>query len=252
LSTPKRVAGMRRAAVKEPSARSMARGERERGELKSLVLGHLEQIAEEEALGENVNRNRAYAYGLGAYGEGAYDEDGDDADADRWDCETIVSTYSNTENRPAVLEDAGDEGWAKADRRRKARAASAAAGALRDRAAAPKAGQRIFLSKAGVPIGVLNGDKRKEGDTDEADGDSDGEAMESDDEDRPGAPVGPRPRGETAEEKRARKAAVKEHRALRRKEKKTNKKVFVAEETKMRQVAVASRVDNAQAIRLHI
>ena len=67
-----------------------------------------------------------------------------------------------------------------------------------------------------------------------------------------GPPVGPRPRGETAEEKRARKAAVKEHRALRRQEKKNTKRVFVSEETKLRRVAVASRVDNASAIRLHI
>ena len=148
---------------------------------------------------------------------------------DRWDCETIVSTYSNLENRPAVL-DGG------APRRQRGGAASSAAAAG---AAMPA---QIRLGKTGLPVEFVPRAKPAAGRDDGSDsdeGDSDG-----------GADVGPgaewrcetRRKGETAEEKRARKAAVKEGRREARAQKKETKGMFKAAAAATRSVPVTGAV----------
>jgi protein LTV1 len=150
---------------------------------------------------------------------------------DRWDCETIVSTYSNLENRPAVL-DGG------AARRPRPGAPSSAAGA----AAMPA---QIRLGKTGLPVefvpsrakaaAATGGDSGSDSDEDGSDG---------------GADVGPgaawradtRRKGETAEEKRARKTAVKEGRREARAQKKETKTMFKAAQQASRSVPVTGAV----------
>ena len=147
---------------------------------------------------------------------------------DRWDCETIVSTYSNLENRPAVL-DGG------APRRQRGGAALSAAGG----AALPA---QIRLGKTGLPVEFVPTRAKAaaaEERSDSEDDDSDG-----------GADVGPgaawradtRRKGETAEEKRARKAAVKEGRREARAQKKETKGLFKAAQQASRSVPVNGAV----------
>ena len=150
---------------------------------------------------------------------------------DRWDCETIVSTYSNLENRPAVL-DGG------APRRQRGGAASSAAAAG---AAMPA---QIRLGKTGLPVEFVPRAKPTGG----ADGGGDDSDDGSDSDG--GADVGPgaewrcetRRKGETAEEKRARKAAVKEGRREARAQKKETKGLFKAAAAATRQVPVTGAV----------
>jgi protein LTV1 len=148
---------------------------------------------------------------------------------DRWDCETIVSTYSNLENRPAVL-DGG------APRRARGGAASSAAGA----AAMPA---QIRLGKTGLPVEFVP--SRAKAAVEERSG------SDSDDDDSDGgADVGPgaawradtRRKGETAEEKRARKAAVKEGRREARATKKETKTMFKQAQQASRSVPVNGAV----------
>mmetsp|Transcript_14213 Transcript_14213/g.48142 ORF Transcript_14213/g.48142 Transcript_14213/m.48142 type:complete len:265 (-) Transcript_14213:32-826(-) len=135
----------------------------------------------------------------------------------RWDVETIVSTYTNTENHPTLV-----------------------------RAAQRPRSQRIALSKHGFPVGALDrADVARAGagglaaaalyapngaaaNGSSADGSGDGDS-ESDEESVSGQA---RPRKESADEKRARKQAVKAQRRARREEKKATKSVFAAERTR--------------------
>ena len=135
----------------------------------------------------------------------------------RWDCETVISTLSNTENRPAVLD-------AAAPRRR----AGLAAGGARLEAGL------IRLGKTGVPVDFLPHARRAEAaralspppDEARSDGEGEGDGEGS-------APrdwrADIRRKGETAEEKRARKAAVKEGRREARGAKKETRVLFVSE-----------------------
>ena len=119
-----------------------------------------------------------------------------------WDCESVLSTYSNLDNRPATIGAGGS---------RKKKKNKGALRTVEEGAAAKAARDIIQLSgKTGLPLGVLEAKARKEA-----------------------APVGGgfnkgegRKKGETADEKRARKQAVKREREERRAEKKTTKAVF--------------------------
>jgi protein LTV1 len=114
-----------------------------------------------------------------------------------WDCETVLSTYSNVHNRPALV------------------------GAV--------APARIRLGPSGVPRGVIG--KRSRGDgpaaaaalpqdpvpaaVDEEDEDEDGSDASDDAGTSATVNAGaPRPRAETAAEKKERKRAVKEQRKV--------------------------------------
>ena len=107
-----------------------------------------------------------------------------------WDCETILSTYSNIYNRPRVIGGA----------------------------------RKIALSyKTGLPLGVLKPKKMVPAATPE-----EKEYGSETDEER--ANLGEaRPRNESKEDKKSRKAALKEEKRLRREEKKATKTAFKAE-----------------------
>ena len=131
----------------------------------------------------------------------------------REDCETVVSTYSNLENRPKVL--GGGEG------RRRRRPVQPPPPDLPE---AP-----IRLGKTGLPVDYLPHTRRTEA------GEAAGEGDSSEGEQSEGEGGGEaardwradiRRKGETPEEKRARKAAVKEGRREARADKKATKTAF--------------------------
>lgn len=123
---------------------------------------------------------------------------------ERWDAETILSTYTTTENHPTTIRVA-----------RKPRPGKAA----------------ITLDpRTGLPTGTMlpAEEERRRGAT--------GEECEDDDDDEGDDWGGPavnegeaRPRKENAEEKRQRKAAVKAAKAARRQDKKGTKQAFASE-----------------------
>ncbi|CAK5264379.1 unnamed protein product [Mycena citricolor] len=119
---------------------------------------------------------------------------------DRWDCETILTTYSNLENHPRLI---------------RARDTSA-----RKIASVPK----ILLDpRTGLPS-VAVSEKTLKSRTVTFASDSD-----SEEEDRPKGVTVKRDKNESKEDKKARKAAVKEERQARRVEKKATKEMFGSE-----------------------
>ncbi|KWU43307.1 hypothetical protein RHOSPDRAFT_29726 [Rhodotorula sp. JG-1b] len=138
---------------------------------------------------------------------------------DRWDCETVLSTYSNLSNHPRMLR-------------------------LRD-VRGPKPAKITIDPKTGFPL--IDGKSVLE----PRGGGGDDLIMEEEDEEEEEEEfvireVIKRPRTETAEEKKARKAAVKAERAVRREEKKGTKEAFNSE-TKRQKRAQGRRVADGRA-----
>ncbi|KAJ6541895.1 Low temperature viability protein-domain-containing protein [Mycena capillaripes] len=124
---------------------------------------------------------------------------------DRWDCETILTTYTNLENHPRLI---------------RARDTDASKKKL-----VPK----IHLDpRTGLPSVVTDADTKSKtkGRVSFA---SDSDSESSDDDSRPRTETIKRDRNESKEAKKARKAAVKEERQTRRADKKATKEIFGAE-----------------------
>lgn len=131
--------------------------------------------------------------------------------AERWDCETIISTYSNIYNRPKLIQDP------------------------------PKPKQIQVSSKTGIPLDVLP----KRGLTGKQ-----VERMERiNDSDLPRVSTQPRSQDESTEERRARKQAIKTERKERRSEKKANKLAFKQEQQMQEKHMVHLRA-NVQGLKL--
>ena len=118
-----------------------------------------------------------------------------------WDCESILSTYSNLDNNPAVI--------GRTSRRRRKKKQNHNQMDLDEKIPEDQPVQILLSNKTGLPLGVLPGPK-KHGDMDDFDNRTfmsvnKGEA---------------RRKEETKEEKKARKAAVKQERQIARMEKK--------------------------------
>ncbi|KIM32938.1 hypothetical protein M408DRAFT_313205, partial [Serendipita vermifera MAFF 305830] len=114
-----------------------------------------------------------------------------DEKKERWDCETILTTYSNLENHPRLL-----------------------------RLTQPRRTQKIQLDpRTGLPsvAEIEPVDLQEISESEDSDGDLGGTSTIT------------RPKNETSEEKRARKQAVKKERQERRKEKKGTKNLFSTE-----------------------
>ncbi|CEQ42896.1 SPOSA6832_04766, partial [Sporobolomyces salmonicolor] len=131
----------------------------------------------------------------------------EDRRKDRWDCETVLSTYSNVSNHPRLLRirDSNRHG--------------------------PKPAQIKLDPKTGFPMvdGQMvvpsRGKGKKQEDMDVVMEDEE-EDDDDDEEDYAHRETIKRPRAETAAEKKARKAAVKQERQARRVEKKETKDAF--------------------------
>ncbi|KAI9010645.1 Low temperature viability protein-domain-containing protein [Hyaloraphidium curvatum] len=144
-------------------------------------------------------------------------EDEEDEEERRWDVETVLTTYSNAYNHPAVLD------------------ASAAARRRRDGA------EKIEIDANGIPVSWL--EKRREEERRKRDArmgkaapaaESDGSDGEEEARVNKGAA---RTKGESKEEKKARKEAVKEEKRAAREQKKQLKEAFRLEKGEMAKTA---------------
>eukprot|EP00058_Branchiostoma_floridae_P006266 XP_002591754.1 hypothetical protein BRAFLDRAFT_123518 [Branchiostoma floridae] len=200
----------------------------------SLVLNNILQEYEKKKEESIIRRLDPEKEGLEGEGEGEEDvsseSESEEEDLvkmvteqpkEKWDCESILSTYSTLYNHPTVIKDPPK----------------------------PKKGKQIILSqKSGIPIGVLGGKgltKKQLEDLDSMD-----EELESseDEEESERIPAPARRKGETAEEKKLRKQAVKAERRERRMEKKANKLAFKEEVSRQEKVVMNQR--NLKGIKL--
>ncbi|KAM7008986.1 protein LTV1 homolog [Tautogolabrus adspersus] len=130
---------------------------------------------------------------------------------EKWDCETIISTYSNIYNRPKVI-------------------------------AEPQKLKPIRVSqKTGFPLEVLpaRGPTTKQAER----------MTRINDIDLPRVSTQPREKGESKEERKARKQAIKEERKERRVEKKVNKMAFKEEKVRQEKQMLSLRT-NVQGLKL--
>lgn len=134
-----------------------------------------------------------------------------EAPEEKWDCETIISTYSNIYNRPRVIEE-------------------------------PQKQKLIRVSvRSGIPLDVLppRGPTAKQAER----------MSRINDSDLPRAATQPRSREESTEERRVRKQAVREERKERRAEKKANKTAFKQEKVRQEKQMLNLRT-NIQGLKL--
>ncbi|DAZ93225.1 TPA: hypothetical protein N0F65_005079 [Lagenidium giganteum] len=146
---------------------------------------------------------------------------------DKWDCETIVSTYSNMDNHPTILR---EELSLKKKNKKKKAIASINTETLE--AAMANKTQIVLSRKTGMPIGVLESKKAEMAE----------QAQKSNKENEVIAIVSSAPKkksAESKEEKKARKEAAKLLKKERREDKKQWKNAYKDEEQRQ----------NAQAIR---
>uniref|UniRef100_M4BW89 Protein LTV1 homolog n=1 Tax=Hyaloperonospora arabidopsidis (strain Emoy2) TaxID=559515 RepID=M4BW89_HYAAE len=136
-----------------------------------------------------------------------------------WDCETIVSTYSTLSNHPTVLREATTR-----RKKKKQPVLSSTAEAEDTRK------QKVTLSrKTGMPLGVFEAANSLN-------------KAETSKQQTPQQESSRRPKGETKEQRRLRKAAVKMEKMTRRAEKKDTKLAFKEEEARQSTQTVAGRV----------
>ncbi|KAF7731743.1 hypothetical protein EC973_008257 [Apophysomyces ossiformis] len=120
-----------------------------------------------------------------------------------WDCQSVLSTYSNLENHPAMISDRGLKKKISID---------------------PKTGMPVLVE-------VEKKQRRKEKKEDAGIAEEEDEEEEEEEEERPNLGA-PRVKKESKEDKKARKQAVKEAKKNRREEKKTTKMAFKNEENR--------------------
>jgi len=144
--------------------------------------------------------------------------------ANRWDCETILSTYSNLENHPRVI-----------------RANDALRNGRKDKIATDT---KISIDpKTGFPVVLKAGESKPRKyqrqiieEEDEEDGADSDATMDAEEINEARRQTITRAKNETPEEKKARKAAVKEERAGRRAEKRSTKETFGQERRRQQKV----------------
>ncbi|XP_038131271.1 protein LTV1 homolog [Cyprinodon tularosa] len=134
-----------------------------------------------------------------------------EAPQENWDCETIISTYSNLYNRPKIIEEP------------------------------PKPKPIRVSNRTGIPLDVLPSKSLTA---------KQAERMTRiNDSDLPRVSTQPRSREESKEEKKARKQAIKEERKERRVEKKANKTAFKEEKARQEKQMLNLRT-NIQGLKL--
>ena len=136
-----------------------------------------------------------------------------------WDCESVLSTYSNLDNNPVTIDGAASS-W-KRSKRRRGKHNQAAVHCEQEDDEDPL--EQIKLSnKTGLPLGVLPSSRSK-ADVDDDDDEFTGTTMMSVNKGEA------RRKQETVQEKKARKAAVKRERQMARIQKKVTRDVFQEE-----------------------
>lgn len=131
--------------------------------------------------------------------------------AEKWDCESILSTYSNLYNHPQIIKDP------------------------------PKPKPIKISAKTGIPLGVLPGRGPTAKQVERMERINDG--------DLPRVSTQQRSKHESTEERKARKQAIKEERKERRMEKKANKHAFKVEKSRQEKEQLNLR-QNLQGLKL--
>ncbi|KAI8060317.1 Low temperature viability protein-domain-containing protein [Gongronella butleri] len=134
-----------------------------------------------------------------------------------WDCQSIISTYSNLENHPHLITDKGPSKKITID---------------------PKTGMPILVEKQRKPRRQAEQDAENEAASDD-------EELDDDDEEEPVNLGAARSKFESKEEKKQRKLALKEAKKNRREEKKSTKEAFKTEEVRQRQSMKQQRMARA-------
>ncbi|XP_018419936.1 PREDICTED: protein LTV1 homolog [Nanorana parkeri] len=134
-----------------------------------------------------------------------------EAPTEKWDCESILSTYSNLYNHPQIIKDP------------------------------PKTKPIKVSAKTGIPLGVLPGKGLTAKQVERMERINDG--------DLPRVSTQQRSKDESAEERKARKQAIKEERKDRRMEKKSNKLAFKVEKSRQEKEQLNLR-QNLQGLKL--
>jgi protein LTV1 len=147
-----------------------------------------------------------------------------------WDCESILSTYSNLDNNPVTI----GGGSARRRKRKDKKAGTASTGSITTEQQ-DQVQQIILSEKTGLPLGVLS----KEIEVDDENADTymsvnKGEA---------------RRKNETADEKKFRKSNIKKERQLARMQKKMMKEAFNDEFTKRQQEVLVDDVGGKSVFR---
>ncbi|XP_078595272.1 protein LTV1 homolog [Branchiostoma floridae x Branchiostoma japonicum] len=198
----------------------------------SLVLNNILQEYEKKKEESIIRRLDPEREGLEGEGEEDVSSESESEEEDlvkmvteqpkeKWDCESILSTYSTLYNHPTVIKDPPK----------------------------PKKGKQIILSqKSGIPIGVLGGKGLTKKQLEELDNMDEEQESSEDEEESERRPTPARRKGETAEEKKQRKQAVKAERRERRMEKKANKLAFKDEVSRQEKVVMNQR--NLKGIKL--
>ncbi|KXJ14785.1 Protein LTV1-like [Exaiptasia diaphana] len=127
---------------------------------------------------------------------------------EQWDCESILSTYSNLYNHPTLIKEA------------------------------PKNKSIKLSTKTGIPLGVIPGKTSAKNNN----------CSEDMDVDIAKQCTGPRPKHEDKDDKALRKRAVKEQRRARRVEKKSNKLTFKAEQKRQEQSLMNTKHQQGQKL----
>ncbi|XP_073527465.1 protein LTV1 homolog [Phyllobates terribilis] len=130
---------------------------------------------------------------------------------EKWDCESIISTYSNLYNHPQIIKDP------------------------------PKAKLIKVSTKTGIPLGVLPGRGLTAKQVERMEMINGG--------DLPKVSTQPRTKHETTDERKARKQAIKEERKERRMEKKANTQAFKMEKSRQEKEKLNLR-HNLQGLKL--
>eukprot|EP01043_Picozoa_sp_COSAG02_P011534 COSAG02_NODE_425_length_22574_cov_29.550300_7_plen_699_part_00 len=164
--------------------------------------------------------------------------------ADDFDAETIVSTYSNTENHPGFIQTGRRMGSKERKRREAAKARQKERGVVFGSALdplKPRTGD-IILGRKGLPMlpeqneaAIIAAEEEEEEEEEECEGEEGEEEEQQEEEEWFDTAIGrngKKGKGpkETPEEKRARKAAVKAERAAARARKKSLKSAYKKEE----------------------
>ncbi|GAN03226.1 low temperature viability protein [Mucor ambiguus] len=132
-----------------------------------------------------------------------------------WDVQSVISTYSNLENHPSLINDKGPSKRIRID---------------------PKTGMPVLVE-------VERKQKKQQQQQVESDAEDDDEEEEDDDQDEDSSDNkgAPRSKAETKEEKRARKQAIKDAKKNRREEKKSTKSAFKTEENRQKKILQQKR-----------
>ena len=136
---------------------------------------------------------------------------------EKWDCESVVSTYSTLYNHPKLISE-------------------------------PRLHKIQLSSKTGIPLGVLGrgltAQALKQLDADDSDQEDDLMSLKS-----KISELSVRPQHETLEEKKARKANLKQFRRERRSEKKSNTQAFKSEKMKQEKILLNTK-NNLQGVKI--